>query len=92
MLDNKQKIIKILKELEWVWPLALWFKNLIILTNNNDFINLVYDVITQSIKQTKLDIDYEKKMILSQKIKKIKKEESFKEDLDDFLENNINVI
>jgi len=53
---------------------------------------LVYDVITQSIKQTKLDIDYEKKMILSQKIKKIKKEESFKEDLDDFLENNINVI
>jgi len=92
MLDNKQKIIKILKELEWAWPLALWFKNLIILTNNNDFINLVYDVITQSIKQTKLDIDYEKKMILSQKIKKIKKEESFKEDLDDFLENNINVI
>lgn len=92
MFNDKQEIIEILGELEWVWPLALWFKKLIILTSNNDLINLVYDVITQSIEQTKLDIDHEKKMLLSEKIKKIKKEESLKEDPENFLENNINII
>lgn len=92
MFQDKQKIIDILQELEWVWDLALGFKKLIILTDNNELISLIYDIIIESVNQTKANIDYDKKMLLNQKLKQIASEESYSDDSEKFLENNINII
>lgn len=92
MFDDKQKIIEILQELEWVWNLALGFKKLIILTSNKDLINLIYEIIIESIAQTKINIDYDKKILLQKKLNKNKLEENYSNDSENFLEKNINII
>lgn len=93
MFDKKQIILEILNELIWVWDLSEWLKNLIILSNDEDLINSVYEIIKYSINQTKNNIEINKLKIIEEKMQKIQKEEYLeKENAETFLEENLNLI
>lgn len=93
MFDKKQIILEILNELIWVWDLSEWLKNLIILSNDEDLINSVYEIIKYSINQTKNNIEINKLKIIEEKMQKIQKEEYLeKENAEIFLEENLNLI
>lgn len=93
MFDKKQIILEILNELIWVWDLSEWLKNLIILSNDENLINSVYEIIKHSINQTKNNMEINKLKIIEEKIQKIQKEEYLeKENVETFLEENLNLI
>lgn len=93
MFDKKQIILEILNELIWVWDLSEWLKNLIILSNDENLINSVYEIIKHSINQTKNNMEINKLKIIEEKMQKIQKEEYLeKENAENFLEENLNLI
>ncbi len=93
MFDKKQIILEILNELIWVWDLSEWLKNLIILSNDKNLINSVYEIIKHSINQTKNNMEINKLKIIEEKMQKIQKEEYLeKENAENFLEENLNLI
>lgn len=93
MFDKKQIILEILNELIWVWDLSEWLKNLIILSNDKNLINSVYEIIKHSINQTKNNMEINKLKIIEEKMQKIQKEEYLeKENVETFLEENLNLI
>lgn len=93
MFDKKQTILEILDWLIWVWDLSEWLKNLVILSNDENLINSVYEIIKHSINQTKHNIEVNKLKIIEEKMQKIQKEElQEKENAEIFLEENLNLI
>lgn len=93
MFNKKQIILEILNDLIWVWDLSEGLKNLIILSNDENLINSVYEIIKHSINQTKNNMEINKLKIIEEKMQKIQKEEYLeKENAENFLEENLNLI
>jgi hypothetical protein len=66
---------------------------LIILSNDENLINSVYEIIKHSINQTKNNMEINKLKIIEEKMQKIQKEEYLeKENAENFLEENLNLI
>lgn len=93
MENKKQILLEILSELEWSWEIAFWLKKLIENSQDEDLINIVYEMIDYWINQTKIDENSEKILTIKDKLKDFKnQEENQQEDVEIFLRQNLNTL
>lgn len=91
MENKKQILLEILSELEWSWEIAFWLKKLIENSQDEDLINIVYEMIDYWINQTKIEENSEKILTIKDKLKDFKnQEENQQEDIEIFLRQNLN--
>lgn len=91
MENKKQNLLEILSELEWSWEIAFWLKKLIENSQDEDLINIVYEMIDYWINQTKIEENSEKILTIKDKLKDFKnQEENQQEDIEIFLRQNLN--
>jgi len=75
MYSKKETLINILTELENYWQLASWFKKLVILSEDKDMINSLYDIILENIKLAQNQTNNQNIIKIEKKLKQIKNEE-----------------
>lgn len=93
MENKKQILLEILSELEWSWEIAFWLKKLIENSQDEDLINIVYEMIDYWINKTKIDENSEKILTIKDKLKDFKnQEENQQEDIETFLRQNLNTL
>ena len=93
MENKKQILLEILSELEWSWEIAFWLKKLIENSQDEDLINIVYEMIDYWINQTKIEENSEKILTIKDKLKDFKnQEENQQEDVEIFLRQNLNTL